>query len=131
MAEIRIEADDVVVHLSGLERLGAMRGDVRVPRSAILECRVSDDPWSELRGIRAPGTGLPGVISLCTLRGDGTRDFAALYRKRPAVVIELTDAEFNRLIVSVKDTAFARELADQLGRRPVAAASSNEPSAQP
>jgi hypothetical protein len=114
MAEVLIEGDDLVVHLSALERLGAMRGDVRVPRSTVTECRVSSDPWSELRGIRAPGTGWPGVISLCTRRGDGIRDFAAVYGKRPAVVVELSGAEFNRLVVSVRDAPFAEELAAHL-----------------
>jgi hypothetical protein len=114
VAQIVLDGDDVVIKLSPLEKLGAMRDDVRVPRSAISECRVTRDAWSELRGIRSPGTGWPGVISLCTLRGNGTRDFAAVYRKRPAVVIELQGADFDRLVVSVKDPAVAEVIAGHL-----------------
>jgi hypothetical protein len=116
MAEIAVDGPDVVVRLSRLERLGAMRGDIRFPRAAIASCRVSTDPWSELRGMRAPGTGWPGLISLCTRRGEGFRDFAAVYRKRPAVVIELRDAEFDRLVICVKHLAFAEEIASHLKR---------------
>jgi hypothetical protein len=58
-----------------------------------------------LRGVRAPGTGIPGVISLGTRRATGVRDFAAVYRNRPALVIDLDGAGFNRLIVSVDDPA--------------------------
>jgi hypothetical protein len=36
-----------------------MHGDIRVPLSAVTSVRAVDDPWPELRGIRAPGTGLP------------------------------------------------------------------------
>jgi len=114
VAEITVDGADVVVRLSALEKLGALRGDVRVPRSAVRECRVAENPWSELRGIRAPGTGWPGLISLCTRRGEGIRDFAAVYRNRPALVVELDGAEFNRLVVSVKDEAFAEEVAAHL-----------------
>lgn len=114
MAEISIDGDDVLVHLSALERLGALRGDVRVLRVAVTECRVTGDPWSELRGIRAPGTGWPGVISLCTRRGSGIHDFSAVYRNQPAVVIELEGAEFDRLVVSVKHLALAEEIAAHL-----------------
>ncbi len=115
VAEIVIDGADVVVKLSALEKLGAIHGDVRVPRSDVSGCRLAENPWSELRGIRSPGTGWPGVISLCTRRGPGFRDFAAVYRNRPAVVIELEGAEFNRLVVSVKDETFAQELAKHLG----------------
>ena len=51
------------------------------------------------------GTGIPGVVALCTLRGRGFRDFAAVYRKGPAVVIEADGAEFNRVTVSCADAA--------------------------
>jgi hypothetical protein len=100
MAEYSVEREDLVVVMSGLEHLGALRGDVRVPLSSVHAVRVSIDPWSELRGIRAPGTGFPGVIALGTWRGRFGRDFAALYGSQAAVVVELEGAEFRRLIVS-------------------------------
>lgn len=103
MARFDLDGADLVVRLSALERLGAMRGDVRIPLAAIRNVRVSDRPWSELRGIRAPGTGIPGVISLCTRRGRGVVDFAAVYRGRQAVVVDAENTAFNRLVVSCSD----------------------------
>jgi hypothetical protein len=103
MADLRIEGADLVVRLSPMEKLGAFRGDVRVPLSTVTAARVSKDPWSELRGIRSPGTGFPGVISLCTRRGGGIRDFAAVYRRTPAVVVETRGADFDRLVISRRD----------------------------
>jgi hypothetical protein len=104
MARLRVEGDRLVVRLSALEKLGAFIGhDPRVPRSAIRDVRVSENPWAELRGIRAPGTGWPGVISLCMRRYEGGRDFAAVYGKNPDVVVDLTDgAPYRRLVVSCK-----------------------------
>jgi hypothetical protein len=103
VADLRIEDAELVVSLSLLEKLGALRRDVRVPLSAVTAVRVSEDPWSELRGIRAPGTGFPGVISLCTRRGEGIRDFAAVYGHTPAVVVETRGADFDRLVISRND----------------------------
>jgi hypothetical protein len=103
VAELRADGAGIVVGLSPLEKLGALRGDVRVPLSAVVAVWVSDDPWSELRGIRAPGTGVPGVNSLCTCRGRGFTEFAAVYGRAPAVVVELSGAEFDRLIISRRD----------------------------
>jgi len=117
MAELRLDGTDLVVRLSALEKLGAVRGDVRVPLRAITTVRVSDEAWSELRGVRAPGTGIPGVISLCTRRGKGVRDFAAVYGHGPAVVVDASGADFDRLVVSdARAAQTAREIEQVLGR---------------
>jgi len=78
-----------------------------VPLSAVTSVRVVDDAWPELRGIRAPGTGLPEVIAVGTRRGGFGKDFAAVHGKGPAVVVELTGAEFGRLVVTADDAAAA------------------------
>jgi hypothetical protein len=114
VADLVVDDTEVVVRLSPLEKVGAMRGDVHVPLSAVTGVRVSDDPWSELRGVRMPGTGLPGVISLCTRRGPGVRDFAAVYLRLPAVVVETSGADFDRLIISRRD---AEQTAQLIARR--------------
>ena len=69
MATLTVDGNHLVVLLSALEKIGALRGNISVPLSSVRAVRVSDTPWSELRGIRAPGTGLPRVISLGTRRG--------------------------------------------------------------
>ena len=103
MALLRREGSELVVVLNDLEKAGALRGDVRVPASAVRDVRVTDSPFAELQGVRAPGTGLPGVIALGTWRGNGYKDFAALYRGGPAVVVELEGAAWRRLLVSAQD----------------------------
>jgi hypothetical protein len=114
VAELVIDGSDLVVHLTPLERLGALRGDVRVPLSAVRAVRVTEPAWNELRGIRAPGTGWPGVIALGTRRGGFGRDFAAVYRDRAAVVVELDGAAFGRLVICTSDAAAKAETIDAL-----------------
>lgn len=100
----------LILHLSMLERFGAcVSHDVRVALTAIRLVRVTEDPWSELRGLRAPGTGLRGVIALGTRRHALGRDFAAVYRKGPAVVIELTGVRFERIVVSAREANLVAE----------------------
>ena len=104
MARFAVEGSTLVLRLSGLERLGAfILRDPSAPLSAIRSVRVSENPWSELRGLRVPGTGLPGVIMLGTLRGHAGRDFAAVYRHRRAVVVDIEGGLYGRLIASVDD----------------------------
>jgi hypothetical protein len=100
VAQLVIEGADLVVRLSLMEKLGAFHADVRVPLVSVRAVRVAADPWTELRGLRAPGTGVPAVISLGTRRGSGVRDFAAVYSHTPAVVIDAAGADFDRLVIS-------------------------------
>ena len=91
MPKVIVDGQDLVVGLSWLEKLGAFRGNVRVPLRAVRSAEAEPDPWGALRGIRAPGTGIPGVIAFGTRRFDGGKDFAAVRGGRPAVRVDLGD----------------------------------------
>jgi hypothetical protein len=105
MAALVVEGEELVVRMSGWEQAAALRGDVRVPLSAVRSVRLEPDPWHALRGIRAPGTGWPGLIAYGVRRMTGERpDFAAVLRRRPTVLVELDPpSDFAQLLVSVSD----------------------------
>ena len=105
MADLEVEGDELVLHLRAIEKAEGAHGDIRVPLSTVTAVRSVDDPWPELRGIRAPGTGLPNVIAVGTRRGDFGKDFAAVHGKGPAVVVELAGAAYGRLVVTADDAA--------------------------
>jgi hypothetical protein len=85
MASLTAEGTEVVVHLSGLEKLAAFRGDVHLPAASVRAVAVEPNPWGALRGIRSPGTGWPRVIAYGVRRYRGGRDFAAVLGRRPGV----------------------------------------------
>jgi hypothetical protein len=89
MARLGVEGDELVLNLWNGET-GGFHRDIGVPVSTVCEVRWTNDPWSELRGIRAPGTGIPGVM----------KDFAAIHGQVPAVVVELEGADYGRLVVT-------------------------------
>ena len=65
-----------------------------------------DQPRTELHGLRAPGTGLPGVVYLGTWRTWERKTFVAAYRHDPGYVIDLEGHDFDRLIVSGERVPF-------------------------
>ena len=105
MADLQIQGDQLVLHLRALEKAEGAHGDIRVPLTAVTAVRSVDDPWSELRGIRAPGTGVPNVIAVGTRRGKFGKDFAAVHGKGPAVVVELEGSDYGRMIATLDDAA--------------------------
>lgn len=104
MAWIDVAADQARVQLSRREALGALRWrtPVTAPLRAILSMEPVDDAWEHLRGIRAPGTGFPGVIMLGTTRAHGEKDFCAVYGHTPGLVVSLdpAESEFARWVIS-------------------------------
>jgi hypothetical protein len=105
MAELKVDGNDLVLHMHALEKAEGFHGDIRLPLSAVDAVRLVDDPWPELRGIRAPGTGVPEVIAVGTRRGGFGKDFAAVHGRGPAVVVELSGVEYGRLVVTGDDSS--------------------------
>ena len=117
MADLDVEGNELVLRLRALEKAESVHGDIRVPLSAVRAVRSVDDPWPELRGIRAPGTGIPNVIAVGTRRGSFGKDFAAVHGEGPAVVVELDGTDFARLVVTSDDAAArARGIRQALGK---------------
>jgi hypothetical protein len=105
VAQLQLHQDQLVVRLTALEQLAAMRREVRVPLGSVVRICADSDPWSSLRGVRSPGTGIPGVVAYGVRRlTGGAPDFAAIHGRGPAVRVELApDAPFGRLVVTVAD----------------------------
>jgi hypothetical protein len=106
LAHLSADATTLHLHLGPLEVLGALHGDIDIPLSEISDISLEERPWRSLRGIRAPGTGIPWVIAYGTRRrfGVAQRDFSLVRGGGPAVRIECVEpAPFARLVVTVRD----------------------------
>jgi hypothetical protein len=106
---IDVTEGDVTLRLTRAERLATLRGDIRIPRSAIVSAEALDDPssplWELSVGLRAPGWKYR-----CTSL-DGTR-FWALDRGGPALRIRFdAPGRLREVTVTTRDAeALAREL---------------------
>jgi hypothetical protein len=105
VASLEVTGDELVVRMSGVECAAAVRREVRVPLASVASVCVDPDPWSALRGIRAPGTGIPGMVAYGVRRvTGGAPDFAAVHGRGPAVRVDLVPgAPYGRLLVTVDD----------------------------
>jgi hypothetical protein len=107
MADLLIEGAELVLHMTPLEHAEGIHGDIRVPLAQVTGVHPSEAIWSEVHGVRAPGTGIPGHLMVGTLRhGEGGTAFAAIHGHGAGVVVELRDHEFSRLLLTA-DAAVA------------------------
>lgn len=108
MASLRVHPDRLEIHLTSAERtLSLRRDDIVVQRENIRSVAITDDPWTWIRGIRSPGVEVPLLLAVGTWKFHGGKDFLAVKGKRQAVVIDLVDEEFARVVLS---TAHAADL---------------------
>lgn len=67
---------------------------------------------TEPKGLRAPGSHLPGVITAGTFHQDGEKVFWDVRDPAKAVVIELADERYARLVLQVDDPRAAVALVE-------------------
>ena len=108
MAQLILTHAALEVRLGRWERLYALRGDLVIPWDHIERAEYSTDPWQSARGWRVPA-GVPGLFLLGGLRHRDGRNFVALYRRDPGVVLELRDEPYRSLVVS-SDAATAQAI---------------------
>jgi hypothetical protein len=102
MAKVIEEGNNFILKLSMWEKIGGLHRDLVVSKDNLVNKTIHQNPWSKevLRGVRAPGTGIPYVVLLGTMRFKGGKDFTAIYKRRPVSVYEFKSGEFNRWIVT-------------------------------
>ena len=102
MAKVIEEGNNLILKLSNWEKIGGMHRDLVVSKDNLVSKDVYQNPWSKevLKGVRAPGTGIPYVILLGSMRYKGGKDFTAIYKRKPVTVYEFKDYSFKRWIVT-------------------------------
>jgi hypothetical protein len=102
MATIETTAGTLRITLTPVEHVFGLLRDLEVPLAAVRSVEVVPDGPAALRGLRAPGLGLPGKRAIGTWRRRGRRTFVSV-RRGPAVRVELAGQRFDAALVSVED----------------------------
>lgn len=90
MARVEVHEDRVVIRLTRAEKVTSLRRrDITLDRAAITSAVITADPWVWIRGVRSPGTHVPGTLAAGTWRSFAGRDFVLARKGRDAVIIDL------------------------------------------
>ncbi|MFJ4122247.1 hypothetical protein DLE01_24675 [Streptomyces sp. FT05W] len=112
MALIRIADDNLVVVMEGLDKLWAFKSRLTIPLANVRGATVDPGIATDFKGIRAPGSHLPGVIIAGTFHHDGDKVFWDVKDASKAIVVELADEEYTRLVLQVDDPRAAVALVE-------------------
>ena len=108
MSTVVIKNQALSVHLTVGEKIAGLRRDLEVPLSAVTAVEVVPDALAAVRGLRAPGLGLPRIRKIGTWRTKNGAEFVVASAGQPAVRVHLRGQKLNSLLVGAQD---AHELA--------------------
>jgi hypothetical protein len=118
MVQITVTNSTVIFEVLGLHKLWALKGRLEVPAARITNVRA--DPGVSLgwgAGMRFPGTYVPGRFRAGTYYLGGRRIFWDVARPVHAIVVELSGAPYDDLVIEVEDPGAAvRQLQDAMRR---------------
>nr|BFE58832.1 hypothetical protein GCM10020063_033580 [Dactylosporangium thailandense] len=103
MAIVTVDNGNLVVEIEGLDKLWALKSRLAIPLANVRGATADPGIAREPKGIRAPGAHIPNVITAGTFHLDGEKVFWDVHDPRKAVVIELTDERYARLVIEVED----------------------------
>ena len=113
MARVHVEGSDLIVDIEGLNKLWAFKSSITVPLANVRGATLDPGIVREWKGVRSAGTYMPGMIVAGTFRSGGERIFWDVRDADKAVVIQLHDERYARLIVEVDDPRAAVDLIEQ------------------
>lgn len=103
MTIVEVIGDNLSIKVQGLDKFWALKSRLTIPLSHVRGATIDPGIIKEPRGLRSPGTYVPGVIVAGTYHRDGQRTFWNVRDATKAVVIELADETYQRLVIEVQD----------------------------
>lgn len=102
LATVDIDGHDVVVRLSGMDRLLAFAREVRVPRNEVTNAVALDRTKAPRTWLRLAGTHVPGRVKAGWFRSRGGREFWLTRRGDRVLMIE-SSGRVTRVVVETAD----------------------------
>jgi hypothetical protein len=111
MAILVTDGKEIRLKMSPAERLGALFSPPSARLDQVQSIQFVDKVWRRgvIRGLRAPGTGLPYVVLIGVMRGWGYKDFCVIKRRKPGVIITFTSGKYERWIYTLEGSRHAEE----------------------
>ena len=103
MTTIEVTEHDLVVGVSGWDKLWALKSRLTIPLTHVPGATAGASTAAEGPGLRLPGTRIPGVITAGTFRQDGEWVFWDVHNPAKAIIVTLADERYAKLVIEVED----------------------------
>lgn len=107
MTTIELTETMLIVHVEGFDKILALKSQLEVALSHVVGAEVDPHIGEEFRrlfiGIKAPGTGIAGVVRAGTWYTNEGKVFWDIHHAENAITIHLADETYNKLLIEVEN----------------------------
>ena len=108
MVTISKEENNFHFNVEGLHKLWALKSQITIPIQIVVRAYQNSGELSGWwKGIKMPGTHVPGIITAGTFYQSGEKIFWDVVDKDKAIIIDLEDESYKKLIIQVKNPSEA------------------------
>ncbi|TAN03356.1 MAG: hypothetical protein EPN36_13085 [Rhodanobacteraceae bacterium] len=103
MVKVTREGGSFIFEVEGVDKLWALKSRLEIPASDIRAARRDPAVMEGWKGLRLPGTEIPGLLTAGTFLHDGRRVFWDVHHPARAVVVDLQHEHYDELVIEVED----------------------------
>ena len=103
MATINTHDGTLSIRFSRFEKIFGLVRDLDLPLSSVSDVSSEPSGLAAVRGLRAPGLGMPGVRAVGTWRGRGHKSLVSVSRGQGAVSAAVSGSRYDRILIGVDD----------------------------
>ena len=100
---VRIEGDDLIFEIHGIDMLLAIRRTISVPLSHVVSVTTEAVGFNPFRQLRVVGTSLPGVVKDGTFLSNEGLLFFEMHDPDKCITVSLNHENFKKIIFEVQD----------------------------
>jgi hypothetical protein len=104
MTRVSITDGKLAIEVQGWDKLWSLTSRLEIPLQSVMDVRGADAD-EEAIGLRTLGTHVPGVITAGTFLQEGSLVFWDVHDLTRAVVVDLRDERYTKLVIEVPDPA--------------------------
>jgi len=118
VAHVTVENGRLTVHLDGIAKVLHLKDAISVPVGHVLSVQARPEPPMNVLGhigaMLGAGTHVPGLVKVGTFVGKDGVEFYALRHRSRAIVIELSDERYRRLVFDAPEQFDPHEYAESI-----------------
>ena len=109
MTEVELTESTLIVHVRGADKFWALKSQLEIPLTHVEGAEVDPavgEHWSDVvKGIKLPGTHVPGVIAAGSFYTSGGWVFWDVHDPQNTLTITLAHEHYTKLVIEVTDPA--------------------------
>ena len=115
--KLSIDYEVLRIEMQGFEKLLGFKSRLVIPLEHITSANTDDLGTAIFRGIRGPGTNIPGILRAGTYHTKQGKEFWYAPRGRKYLTIELKDESYKRIVLGIHENQYWAEMINSAVKR--------------